>query len=542
MRNTTFTINPLETDLIDERPNDGYPSLLDYIRNSWNEAVLSKDPIFTTDAENLYDIFLNNIPEEARQHYTCRACRDFVNRYGGLVTIDKDGVVTPAMLVADYICPDFFMAAVNEMIRAVYDAKITGVFITPLKKLGIPKTGVWEHMAVEVPRAMRWKDRIKTANQRMAELKQDHETLWNALRKYSAETVKSAINLMMGDSLYRADKIRPQAQWFLDIINTKNTNASNYRHIIWNRVATAPAGFCHIPGSTLGSLLDDIQEGMDFETVKNRFNAKMNPLRYQRPQAAPTSQNVLRAEKIVAELGLGNSLRRRYARLEELQTIWTPRIDIPKIPTGIFSRVKTKDTTKTQPANNLVAPPTTMTWEKFQRTIMPTAKKIEYYVKSYDYGPYAAIVTAADMDAPPIVAWDKEDARNPFSWYLYATGSQGSSWNLNSGWVEVSAITDWPNLWTPGNEHHGRGVFFILKGCRDKRAAGLCLFPEILRGDLREVRATIEAYSKDGEMEGADEATACGVMLSANSHHLNLGKFRVTTDLGVHEYVLDRWD
>lgn len=536
MRNTNITINPIATTLTDERPNDGYPSLLEFIADSWDAAIFHENPIFTTDAEDLYDIFLNKLPTDARQHYTCHACKDFVNRYGGLVTISDEGTIVPVMWCG--IPPKFFANSVSAVAYAVQHSKITGVFLTSLKKLGIPKTGIWSHMAVKVPWSIRHTGRIKTADQRMAELKQDHEILCNAIRKYDIQTVKTAVNLLAPGSLARSEKFIAQAQWFRMILEAKN-NDHKYRNIIWRKVATAPAGYCHIPGSTLGSLLDDIQAGMDYDTIRDRFNKKVDPLNYQRPKAAPSIQNVKRAEDIVAKLGLENSLKRRFAKLEEIPTIWKPVCDKPKPFTGIFSHVKTKDE---KPKTSTIIPPAvTMTWEKFQRTVMPTANKIEYYVPA-GYHSYTAVVTAEDMDAPPIVAWDREEARNPFSWYLYANGSSYTKWNLQRGWTEVTAITNQPNLYTPGNEHYGKSVIFILKDCRDSESASLALFPEILRGELREVRSTIEAYSRGGQISGAREATACGIMLSPGHCSGILGTVRVTTDTGVQEYKLDRWD
>lgn len=538
MRNTIITPNPIATSLTDERPNDGYDSLLEFIRGSWDEYAVSSDPIFTTDAENLYDIFLNNLPDEARQHYNCRACRDFVNRYGGLVTIDADGNVTPVMW--RYGRVEFFADSTTAVAHAVMHSKITGVFLTPLKKLGVPKTGVWNHMAVDVSRLIRYTDRIKTADQRMAELKQDHEILCNALRKYDIQSINTAINLLIPGSLARSEKFIAQAQWFKSVLYSKdNDTRAQHRNIVWRKVATAPAGYCHIPGSTLGSLLDDIQAGMDYDTIRDRFNKKVDPLNYQRPKAAPSTQNVQRAEKIFAELGLENSLKRRFAKLEEIPTIWRPTADEPKSSAGIFSRVKTKD--EKPKTSRIIPPAVTMTWDKFQRTVLPTAKKIEFYVPA-GYHSYTAIVTAEDMDAPPIIAWDREDARNPFSWYLYANGSSYTKWNLQRGWTEVTAITNQPNLYTPGNEHHGKSVIFILKDCRDTGSGSLALFPEILRGELREARSTIEAYSRGGQISDVREATACGVMLSPGHRSGVWGTLRVATDTGIQEYKLDRWD
>ena len=82
------------TDIDIERANDGYEELLECIRRSFAEAAKKdgSEPLFRTDANGLYDLFLNNLPAEARQHYNCNACRSFVNHYGGLVR-DRKSVV-----------------------------------------------------------------------------------------------------------------------------------------------------------------------------------------------------------------------------------------------------------------------------------------------------------------------------------------------------------------------------------------------------------------------------------------------------------------
>lgn len=291
----------------------------------------------------------------------------------------------------------------------------------------------------------------------------------------------------------------------------------------------------------IGTLLDDIEDGMGLEAVKSRFANKMNPLQYQRPQVAPAAQNVARAEEIVAKLGIANSLKRRFARLDELNLVWQPREEKPKVSvgTGIFSGLKTKEETRAKKTSNLVANGGTMTWDKFQRTVLPNAKKIEMNARYNDS--YAAMVTAEDPSAPPIIQWDSEENRNPFSWYLYNGGSYPNQWNLSAGWNEVTGITLQPNLWQPGFEHQGHGVLFVLKNCKDKNNRSSGLFPEIMRGELREVRATIEAYSHSNKLSGYEEATACGILRQGGKEWYNC-ELRVTTDLGVTTYKLDRWD
>lgn len=537
--------NPIETDL--SRPNDGYDQLLLDIHHSFEEHTMNvNEPLFTTNLENLYDIFLTHLPEEARQHYTCRACRDFVNRYGGLVTINPEtGATTPVMWATSSSTAMFFNEAVTALYYHVANSKVTGVFLTNEKRLGMPKTGVWTHMAVYIPKERNHRDKILTPGQKMAEKKEEADMLFRAVMKYKKETVESAVNLLRSNSLYRSEKILGIAEWFLEVINSWRTvHGGNARsNIVWKYAATAPVGFCHISSSMIGTLLDDIEAGMDFETVKRRFDEKMNPTKYQRPKAAPTAQNVARAEEIVAKLGIANSLKRRFAHLDELQKLWVPKDIKPHSTRGVFGNVfggvKIKEqANKHEP---VVADGGVMTWEKFNRTVLPNAKKIEL-MTSYGRDSYAALVTAVDPEAPPIVKWDSEENRNPFSWYMYSNGSYPVDWNLKHGdWNEVTAVVLQPNLWQPGFEYQGKGLFFILKNCKDTNNHSSGLFPEILRSELREVRATIEAYSKDNPLAGDWEADACGLSLQDGERNWNCN-LRVTTDVGVSLYKLDRWD
>lgn len=523
------------------RNHDGYEDLLAGIRKEFERNVKDGDtPLFTTDAFGLYDLFLQNLPEEARQHYNCNACRHFVNRFGGLVRIDeKTGGQMPVMWKANV--PDFFTDSVNTIRNRVKAAKVVGVFITEDKRLGTPVTGSWTHMAVDMPKSMIHTSKLRNAYQVSAEKAEDHRLLCDAVKKYRIETVETAVNLLRSESLYRSEKVRGVAEWFLGVLQAVKGKRKTY-NILWYKAATAPVGFCHVSTSMIGTLLDDIEAGCDFDTVSRKFSEKMNPLQYQRPQAAPSAGNVAQAEKVVERLGIENSLKRRFARLEELQTLWLP--STPANPNkkqgGVFAGIETKETIKKSECN-MNAPAVTMTWEKFQRTVLKTARKIEFYVAGGTDN-FSAILTAEDMTAPPILQWDTEENRIPFSWYVYSGGSVPSRWNLERGYVEVTGVVLQPNMWVEGHEHNDKSVFFILKGAKDTgyRNSGNALFPETLKAELRELRSTIEAYSRKAVLGGYDEASACGIRLQGSSKWN--ARFRVTTDIGTTVYVLDRWD
>lgn len=522
------------------REGDGYEELLACIRRSFNRAVRDNDtPLFTTDVSDLYDLLLENIPADARQHYNCNACRHFVNKYGRLVTISPKTGKQIAVMWGSTV-PEFFHPAVKAIKDIVESARITGIFITDEETLGYTKTGVWTHMAVEMPQKMVYRGRVNTAAQKRAEKDEDRRLLLNSITKYKQSEVESAVNLLRSDALFQAEKILPMAEWFLEVMKAAAGKKLN-GNIIWQRAATAPAGFCHIPANMLGTLLDDIREGYNVDSIKARFNEKMHPLQYQRPQAPPAAGNVQRAEEIIAKLGMENSLKRRYARLDEVTALWKLKNEAKTAAGGVFAGVPIKGARR-DVQNGVEAPETAITFEKFRRTVLPTAKKMELQV-SYHNENYGAVVTAVDPEAPPIILWDMENERNPFSWYVYNGGSAPGHWGLSSGFTEVTAVVLQPNMWSSTHPklYPGEGAMFVLKGARDTRNPSACLFPAVLKGELREVRATIETFSRQSTLSGSEEGDVCGLLIQSGGKWLDV-HLRVTTDVGIALYKIDRWD
>lgn len=523
------------------RETDGYETLLFAIRQSFAQALKDeKTPLFTTDAADLYTLFLENLPEEARQCYNCNTCRHFVNRFGRLVSIDAESGKQTAIMWSGQM-PEFFQQAVAAVRVKVEAAKVTGVFVTDKTELGCARTGIWSHMAVDVPKNMVYREKIRTAFQEAARKAEDYKVLCLSVEKYPQKDVETAVNLLRSDVLYRGEHILHMAEWFLETVKLVHGKA-NAGNLLWYRSASAPTGFCHIPASMVGTLLDDIIEGYSVSAIEKRFNEKMHPLQYQRPQAAPAAGNVKRAEEIVAKLGLAKSLERRYARLDEVQTIWKPvRVEKTTAVDSVFAGIPIKEK-QGKRKNPIEAPETVMTFEKFRRTVLPGAEKIELLVGPQDDS-YAALLTAVHADAPPIIQWDWEDERNPFSWYLYNNGSSYKRWNLSPGWNTVTAVVLQPNMWSSRPcGYTDSGALFVLKGAKELQgASSACLFPSILKGELHEVRATIEAYSNNTRLTGNEDADACGLLIQSSSKTLSV-KLRVTADVGVALYKIDRWD
>lgn len=530
-------------------------------------------PLFTTKAAGLFDAFLAKLPEPRRQHYRCNACRRFVDTYGGLVTVAEDGTSTPVFWDAD-TAPPFFAEAVEELERHVRRAYVDGVFLSKDAPLGTsanwgkPSPGaaaldvaaavsdpkvLWRHLSATLPERLVYRGALLTAGQAMAAKREDHKTLIAALSAYLPSVVRQAVTLLKTDALYRSEKVLGAAEWLLALHEARNAamSARDINGVTWLAVATAPTGFCHIKSTMIGTLLDDLAAGLPFEQVKRRFDEKMNPLAYQRTQAPPAAGNVAEAERVFEKLGLAPALERRFARLDEIQTVWVePASKAEPTKGGVFGHLATKESVAKAPPPLTGVPPTVVTWEKFARIALPSAARLELLVPDMDA--FCAYVTAVNPEAPPILQWDALDHRNPVSWYLYssklAQGSRARDWALVAGqWHAVRAVSELPCYWgRPEPErfkHFLRGALLVLDGARDLKfeTAGCAIFPETLKSELHAVRSTIEAYSRGAALRGVDQASVCGLLLREGMEQRR--NVRVTSSHGDRiVYTIDRWD
>lgn len=511
-----------------------YSGLLSGVRASFAEAIDGHSAVFETDAKGLYELYLDSLPAE-RQVHTCHCCRRFIEAYGGLVTIDEAGGTAPIMW-NPHLVPIFYHGAFSVMAARVKRARVTSVFHTKEAVWGVASTGKWSHPSVVPPAVFVYRERALTAGQAMAAAKENFRTVANALTEFTVPMLDQALRLLEGDTLARSEKFVGPVKW-LRVLQDR-PKGKRGESMLWRAIAAAPEGFCHPKASVIGPLLDDIAAGFSFSDIKARFNAKMAPLQYQRPQAPPSVGNIKAAEALAEKLGIQPSLERRFARFDDLAvTTWLPRPPGRSVGAGgpVFGHLMAKSDPPVRPVN---MPETVMTWDKFVRTVLHGAEQMELYAPSN--GRFIALTTAVHADAPPVLKWDREEARNPVAWYVYPHGSPAASWGLRPGWVKVNAVTPFPNLW---GQHPmtflSDGAILILDGAADTRNTSNALFPECLKEELHGVRSTIEAYSRSATLSGREQASACGYDIRKSSADCTL---RVLANGGWSTYKIDRWD
>lgn len=532
-------------------------NLRDLVRSSFNRDTHAGVHLFSTDApENLWDLFVSTLTPEIQQTYNCRACSRFAAQYGGLVVIDGDGIQRSAFWRPFTWIPEEFRPAFDRVCGIVERSSVTGAFWGAGPIWGLPENfgakhqRTWEHISLETTDPAHYAPSEHAANVKMGEARTNHEVLARSLGELKAnpDAVKTAIDLLLSGKLNRPEKALPQAEWLL-ALQTKLAGEKNQRvrnNLLWKAAAEAPVGWCHVRSGMLGTLLEDVIESRTFHVIKARWDEKMDPLAYRRTQAPASAGNVLQAEKLVAEMGIAESLKRRFARKEDVAVrLWEPTTPEKAAVAGVFGHLLKKS----EPAARDLGS-TAITWKKFLATVLPRAQKIEFWVPP-TLGFYGALVTAANPEAPPILQWDYPDARNPVSNYQYAQGprlhgSYPGTWGLKANqYVNVWAITPSPTRWNPSRvpANNPESVYLLLEGAKDQNViagnAGGGFFTESLKAELYPIRSTLEHYAANAIIEGAAEAGACGVAIHDGAKPVQV---RVTTGTVRANYNIDRWE
>ena len=154
---------------------DQFPSLLSMIEKGYKKV--STNTLLRVTGDYLPMLFLDNLPEQLKQHYTCNCCLSFLRKFGGIVSVDDTGKVSSPLWLPEEV-PEHFKQSIEAMKKEVENSPVIDVFLTSDSVIGTPfnagsNGGTWRHFALEVPRASRYVKTILSAGQKRAELRED---------------------------------------------------------------------------------------------------------------------------------------------------------------------------------------------------------------------------------------------------------------------------------------------------------------------------------------------------------------------------------
>lgn len=504
--------------------------------------------------QSLSSIFIDNLPDEAYAIHHCNTCEHFLDTFGCLGYVTSEGELKSALWSNLNPTHEYYKQSVIAMNRAVE----RGSIVRPFQNTGTTYLGtslsqntkhMYSHLFVYHPIPYPSKNRIDS-------IAQNFITVSNAIHKYPEEDICQLRSLFASKALTYSEKFEAPLEWFQKVHYSDRMNQIPLK---WQLIATAPESYCHISASVLGKLLDGVARHLSPTELQKEMDHMLKPETYQRPQST-NDGNRAQFEKLLATNNYELAFYRREACLDDVPLLWSPvcvtaaPVDAI-LPPPAYDEKEAKSEEKASVVQKIPisVPPSyhsgaamyeeesvfrrKMGWLAFQRDVLPKVKDLCLWIRERDN--FACMTTAVYPHAPPILKWDRESQRNTLSWYLYVHGSLATNWNLPPlQWVPITGIALQPTMTDFPSE--GNHVFFFLKGARHCNVTSMALFPHHLQNMWHSVRASVEEWSREHELQCVDGPVAAGVR-TPRSSDWNICLRGVLNNV-CGEFILDRWE
>lgn len=309
-----------------EKLNKDFDIFSEEINSRLDELIKSGNPIVELDYEgSLFEIYLNNIPEEynpifrVNRFFDGSADRHFINRIGNLAMITPNYRL---VYLWDFESKTFFENSRKEMLKVLKKCKIKNAFLTSFDMVGSgpnkdsedPRI-TWTHYKYKTPSEIRCSKH--DIGDRLGKLNTQYNVFKRTMEECRLEDLESVIELGKDNSIYRASEFLGSLEKWHELKTKYNKKPSD--EFLWFNVIKEGIYICY-RNTVVGSLIEDLYNGVDLEKAVKSYESKVAPSNYKRPKALVTSKMVEDARAKLEEVGLLESIYRKAAKFTEIPT------------------------------------------------------------------------------------------------------------------------------------------------------------------------------------------------------------------------------
>lgn len=284
-------------------------------------ADLSAHELFIADVEDIFATYLASFPEGSnpvfreRTEHDCSCCKHFIKTLGPVVAIVNGRVET----VWDVDVPYPYDVVAKALAGIVRQAPIRTVFRTKFRQFGNDhtlellenqSTRRWDHFVgrIENKHFSTDPDTIR------GQLETTAQVLKRGLEELDPASVEEVMDLINQGSLYRGEEHRAAVTEFWNLQKAYN-DAGRPSTFAWEHMNNRAARFRN---TVIGTLVDDLSQGVELERAVKSFESKVAPQNYKRPTALITPKMVEKAVATLRELGLEEAVERRFAKIQDV--------------------------------------------------------------------------------------------------------------------------------------------------------------------------------------------------------------------------------
>ena len=384
-------------------------------QSSFSVMVENADFLYYTDVDKdtLWNTYINSFPGDVRQEFNCNACRSFIKNYGNLVVIGSDYQVHSFW---EFLVPDpTYQQVVDNLNYLVIRKPITGVFVTETNKLGTnfnyeTPSLKWEHLFYELP--LNFKTRKENIEGKKSEYRDNKNVFKRSLDELTIEATTTVLDLISENNLYRGSEFKGLLEAFVNEQNVYLSLPVNQQdNFCWIQ-ATKSNAITRVRNTSIGTLLIDLSNGLDLDVAVRKFERVVAPTNYKRPQPIVSAKMLEDAQRTIADLGLLDSLYRRFATLDDINVNDVIYVNRNSINADIFSKLQSDLVVNSNSFKSAVE----VKLDDFISKILPGSKSVEVLFENKHQSNLVSLLTSQNPEAKHLFKWN-----NHFSW-CYSKG------------------------------------------------------------------------------------------------------------------------
>jgi hypothetical protein len=418
---------------------------------------MSSNALFRTDTDKdkLWEVYLSSFPEgtnpifRERTEHDCQCCKQFVRACGNAVAITETGLVS----IWDIAIGGHYQPVVDALSKYVKSCAIVNVFLHTEKKVGTDYNHQiledeslvkWKHFYYELPSVfVKRGDDIGTV---LSERRSTKDVFKRGLIEITSDAIETVLELIDQNSLYRGEEHGSIVKLLLNhkTVFDSLKNEEEKEHYCW-LASISLGGAARMKNSVIGTLLIDLSEGKELDYAVKAFEAKVAPVNYKRPTALITKGMIDKAQEKVEELGIGDSLKRRYAKADDItinNVLYADRS--VKKAMNIFDELAEGVPDKVGNLSKVDS----VDIETFINTILPKADSIELLFENKHNSSLMSLISPEILDSKRIFKWD-----NNFSWSYNGEVADSVKARVKKAGGNVTGVLRFTIQWNDGDDN-----------------------------------------------------------------------------------------
>lgn len=389
------------------------------LQQNFQLLITGQTQLYLTNVEKdtIWNTYLESFPEDEKQGHNCNSCRQFLKPYANVVAIVNNKVTS----MWDIQCEEPFQTVADNLNRLVISAPIRDIFVSDVPKLGtdhnfqqLEDGGVkrWNHFQVILPNNFVTRLSRGQSIEAVQGLARDTRNAFKrSLEELTIGSLNTTLELIAQNSIYRGAEFEGVLKLFLNIKTVYDRLRDDEKdNFCWSEYGKHGVAVSKIRGTAIGTLLVDISKGVELDVAVGSFERIMAPANYKRPTALLTGKMIEEAQLKLQEMGLVDSLGRRYAHVDDItvnNVLFVDRETKKAKSADVFGELK-----EGLPVNvKSLSKVEEVSITDFIEKIVPKAASIEVLIQNQHSGNLVSLIAPVKKEAPSLFKWN-----NGFSW------------------------------------------------------------------------------------------------------------------------------